>query len=169
MNLNDTVFSKAWAQQYVFKYCHGFWHISPQEVSSTICFQLLSWILTYFPPICFRRFYLTSPAHLPLKVIPARVSSFTWKLWTFKKYWSKNIITRCRSSFLSYLGAAIQMIIIQDKCDHQEVGQLTRCAAIWIDLIRACRWVSSMVVWLKFDIKKKKSGPRSGLFRGKEK
>ena len=154
MNLNNTVFSKAWAQQYVFNYCHGFWHISPQEASSTICF---------------RRFYLTSPAHLPLKVIPARVSSFTWKLWTFKKYCSKYLRTRCRSSFLSYLGGAIQMIIIKDKWDHQEVGQLTRCAAIWIDLIRTCRWVSSMVVWLEFDIKKKESGPRSGLFRAKEK
>ena len=76
-------------------------NLNDRVVSSTICFQLLSQILTYFPQeasttICFQRFYLTSPAHLPLKVILAKVSSLTWKLRNFKKYFLEHV-ARCRS------------------------------------------------------------------------
>ena len=43
MNLNDTVFSKAWAQQYVFNYCHGFWHISPNKRAQQYVFDASTW------------------------------------------------------------------------------------------------------------------------------
>ena len=95
MNLNDTVFSKAWAQQYVFNYCHGFWHISPKKRAQQYVFDASTWPR---PPIS------------PWRWSQQESLLLLENLEISKKYCSKYLTTRCRSSFLSYLVGAIQII-----------------------------------------------------------